>query len=147
MPVPSGVSNVRWSGIECKCVCINKQKCIEWGELRERERQVSTDPFISHTSPSPISQSSAPLCSYTAEVFWAVLHRKSFLKLKARSRAPEFAYIHALPTPYKGMLLQCVHTPPATRKQFQTDQIMSKQALVNPDLISPVQRWRYCCRM
>src|SRR4029434_4110773 len=33
--------------------------------------------------------------SYAAEVFWAVLPRKSFLKLKARSRAPEFAYIHA----------------------------------------------------
>ena len=34
-------------------------------------------------------------------------HRKSFLKLKARSRAPEFAYIHALPAPYKGMQLKC----------------------------------------
>src|SRR4029434_6507113 len=36
--------------------------------------------------------------SYAAEVFWAVLPRKSFLKLKARSRAPEFAYIHAATT-------------------------------------------------
>src|SRR4029434_7873164 len=44
--------------------------------------------------------------SYAAEVFWAVLPRKSFLKLKARSRSP-----------------------------------------VNADLTSPVQRWRYCCRM
>src|SRR4029434_3490066 len=60
--------------------------------------------------------------SYAAEVFWAVLPRKSFLKLKALSHAPELAYRNAPPAPYKGMLLQCVHTPQEMRKQLQTDQ-------------------------
>src|SRR4029434_1533326 len=40
--------------------------------------------------------------SYAAEVFSAVLPRMRFLKLKARSHAPGFAYIHAPPAPYKG---------------------------------------------
>ena len=35
------------------------------------------------------------MCSYAAEVFSAVLSRMRFLTLNARSRAPEFAYIHA----------------------------------------------------
>src|SRR4029434_8980565 len=68
--------------------------------------------------------------SYAAEVFWAVLPRKSFLKLKARSRALEFSYKHAPPAPYKGThatVVTCavgiyrVHTK-ATRKR-----VMSKR--------------------
>ena len=39
--------------------------------------------------------------SYAAEDFTAVLPRMWILKLKARSRAPGFAYIHAPPDPYK----------------------------------------------
>ena len=42
--------------------------------------------------------------------------------MKALSHAPELAYRNAPPAPYKGMQLQCVHTPQATRKQLQTDQ-------------------------
>src|SRR4029434_10095698 len=47
----------------------------------------------------------------------------SFLKLKARSRAPEFAYIHALPAPYKGTTegIDRIYTK-ATRKR-----VMSKR--------------------
>src|SRR4029434_224833 len=61
--------------------------------------------------------------SYAAEVFWAVLPRKSFLKLKARSRAPEFAYINAPPAPYKGIQPQSrVHTESTSRIK-----VMSKQ--------------------
>src|SRR4029434_8638941 len=90
--------------------------------------------------------------SYAAEVFWAVLHQKSFLELKARSRAPGFAYIHAPPAPYKGThatVVTCavgiyrVHTK-ATRKR-----VMSKRKVSTSKRRSnlPVQRWRYCCRM
>src|SRR4029434_5066667 len=70
--------------------------------------------------------------SYAAEVFWAVLPRKSFLKLKARSRAPEFAYIHALPASYKhATVVTCavgidrIYTK-ATRKR-----VMSKRFRVH----------------
>ena len=36
--------------------------------------------------------------------------------MNALSHAPELAYRNAPPAPYKGMQLQCVHTPQATRK-------------------------------
>src|SRR4029434_8776554 len=68
--------------------------------------------------------------------------------LNCNSHAPELAYRNAPPAPYKCMLLQHVHTPQATRKQLQRlIKIISKQAPVHPDLISPGKRWRYCCRM
>src|SRR4029434_2697389 len=69
-------------------------------------------------------------------------------QLNALSHAPELAYRKSLPTPYKGILLQRVHTPQATQKPLQRlIKLISKQAPVNPDLISPGQRWRYCYRM
>ena len=53
-------------------------------------------------------------------------------------------------TPRQLLIRACyyAHTPQATRKQLQRlIKIISKQAPVNPDLISPGQRWRYCYRM
>src|SRR4029434_488996 len=47
------------------------------------------------------------------------------------------------PAPYKGMLL-CAHSTGNAKLQRL---IISKQAPVNPDLISPGERWRYCYRM
>ena len=51
-------------------------------------------------------------------------------------------------TPRQLLIRACyyAHTPQATRKQLRR-LIISKQAPVNPDLISPGQRWRYCYRM
>src|SRR4029434_4532615 len=93
--------------------------------------------------------------SYAAKVFWAVLPRKSFLKLNVRSRAPEFSYRNAPPAPYKGMQLKRRAHNPQTPQQreinFRLIKIMSKWKAstggLNADLTSPVQRWRYCCRM
>src|SRR4029434_9561328 len=90
------------------------------------------------------------MCSYAAKVFSAVLHRMRILKLKVRSRAPGFAYIHAVPAPYKGMQLKRhVHnpqTPQQRESNFRLIKIMSKQKAstsgLNADLTSPVQRWR-----
>src|SRR4029434_2416911 len=79
---------------------------------------------------------------------WIHEHLEMCSSLNALSHAPELAYRNAPPGPYKGMLLQRVHTPQATQKQLQRlIKIISKQAPVNPDLISPGQRWRYCYRM
>ena len=77
------------------------------------------------------------------------------LKLNKRSCAPEFSYRNAPPAPYKGMQLKRrVHNPQTLQQRkinFRLIKIMSKQKAstggLNADLTSPVQRWRYCCRM
>ena len=80
------------------------------------------------------------------------------LKLNKRSCAPEFSYRNAPPAPYKGMQLfnwrdvctiHRLHRQPES--YFRLIKIRSKwkagTGRLNTDLTSPVQRWRYCCRI
>src|SRR4029434_7204251 len=62
----------------------------------------------------------------------SVLSCALILKLNAHSHAPELAYRNAPRAPYKGMQLQCVHTPQATGKQLQTDQNHVKASTGKP---------------
>ena len=88
------------------------------------------------------------MCSNAAKVSSAVLPRMRILKLNVHLNLHTYTP-HQLLIRARNRSDVCswnrIHVK-ATRKQVMSKRKAST-GLVNADLTSPVQRWRYCCRM